>query len=375
MAEKSTPLAAPCKHGKRIYLGHSNELAHSQGHLVRGEHAAVKVLSSYPCAGSIVIVSFNTRELLRECLESLLAECARLPEGTTAEVIVVDNASADGSAEMVTGEFSNAPTPVRLIQSNVNLGFGAANNLAMGEAQGKYLVLLNSDAFFHPGALSLAIAHMDANPHAGIGGGRLVGRDGEPQPSARVFHSVFRDALVLSGLASRGFGAEGLAWAETDQQAEVDWVTGAFMILRRESLAKTGLFDPAFFLYCEEVDLCRRVKSAGFRVLYWPDVVVTHLGGESSRTLSEQVFSESESQVVLWRMRSMLLYYRKHHGAQAGLARWLEEGLYTLRRLRNSFSSSETRRTRGREAAMLVRLMRQAWQETDGGRVSPPRPW
>jgi hypothetical protein len=102
---------------------------------------------------------------------------------------------------------------------------------------------------------------------------------------------------------------------------------------------------------------------------------VTHLGGESSRTLSEHIFSESEAQVVLWRMRSMLLYYRKHHGSQAWLARWLEESLYTLRRLRNRFSRSQARRARGREAAMLARLMRQAWHETNGGRISPPRPW
>ena len=95
-------------------------------------------------------------------------------------------------------------------------------------------------------------------------------------------------------------------------------MTGAFMILRREALKKAGLFDPAFFLYYEEVDLCRRMKAAGFRVLYWPDVAVTHLHGESSRQVSEQVFSENETQVVLWRMRSMLLYYRKHHGQRHG---------------------------------------------------------
>ena len=329
----------------------------------------------YPCAASIVIVSFNTRELLRECLQSLLAECARLPKGQTAEVIVVDNASADGSAGMVAKDFSDAPTPVRLIQSNVNLGFGAANNLAIEAAQGKYIVLLNSDAFFHPGALALAIEHMDANPDAGIGGGRLVGRDGITQPSARVFHSVIRDALVLSGLAARGLGAEGLAWAQHEEPADVDWITGAFMILRREALAKTGLFDPAFFLYYEEVDLCRRVKDAGFRVLYWPDAVVTHLVGESSRTVSQQNISESEAQVVLWRMRSTLLYYRKHHGRQVWLARWLEELIYLLRRLRNFASRDAARRQRGQQARVLLDLMHQAWMETRGGRVSPPQPW
>jgi GT2 family glycosyltransferase len=123
------------------------------------------------------------------------------------------------------------------------------------------------------------------------------------------------------------------------------------------------------------VDLCRRIKAAGFRVLYWPDVIVTHLGGESSRQLHDHVFSESEAQVVLWRMRSTLLYYRKHHGGQALLVRWLEESLYALRHMRNRFSPIPARRERAREAAQMLRLMRHAWQETRGGRISPPRPW
>jgi GT2 family glycosyltransferase len=333
----------------------------------------MKPESNYEFAASIIVVSFNTRDLLRECIESLLAECARLPAGTAAEILAVDNASSDGSAEMVEREFPHAAVPVRLIRSSVNLGFGAANNLAIEAAHGRYPVLLNSDAFFHPGALVRAIEHMNAHPDVGVGGARLVGRDGGNQPSARFFHSVWRDALVLSGLSDRIEQSRTLAGAES--AAEVDWVTGAFMILRREALAKTGLFDPAFFLYCEEVDLCRRIKAAGFKVFYWPDVVVTHLGGESSRTVRSLVFSEPEAQVVLWRMRSTLLYYRKHHGAQVWLARWLEESLYTLRRLRNRFSYSPARRERAREAALLLRLLRQAWRETRGGRVSPPRPW
>jgi GT2 family glycosyltransferase len=109
--------------------------------------------TSYPYAVSIIVVSYNTRDLLRDCLKSLLAECARLPQGHAAEVLVVDNASSDGSPEMVAREFSNSRIPVRLIRSDVNLGFGAANNLALNKAQGQYPVLLNSDAFFHPGSL------------------------------------------------------------------------------------------------------------------------------------------------------------------------------------------------------------------------------
>lgn len=327
-----------------------------------------------------MVISFNTRDLLRECLESAQAECAALPEGTAAEVLVVDNGSRDGSAEMVEAEFAAARTPVRLFRSAINLGFAAANNLAMEQARGRYIVLLNSDAFFHPGALRLAIEHMEADPSAGIGGARLVGRDGAWQPSARMFHSIGRDALVMTGLAaryprSRVFGAPDRTWASPDEPASVDWVPGAFAILRREALEKTGLFDPAFFLYYEEVDLCRRVKDAGVRILYWPDVVVTHIGGESGRQLRSLMFSKTGAQVVLWRMRATLLYYRKHHGWQAGLARGLEEGLYLLRRLRNRFSGDPARRERGQEAKLLQGLMRQAWKETQGGRVSPPRPW
>jgi hypothetical protein len=349
---------------------------------------------SYDYAVSVIVVSFNTRDLLRECLTSLRDECARLPEagvhadrsssvgpeGSAAEILVVDNASRDGSADMTAAEFFGSGVPVRLIRSEANLGFGVANNRAIEAAQGRYLVLLNSDAFFHPGALARALAHMEADPSAGIGGARLVGRDGAWQPSAHSYHSILRNAFILTGLASRFprsriFAAGQRTWADPLEPAEVDWVTGAFMILRREALKKTGLFDPAFFLYYEEADLCRRVKAAGFRVLYWPDIAVTHLHGESSRKVSEHIFSENETQVVLWRMRSTFLYYRKHHGAKAWLARRLEESLYTLRFLRNRFSPTPARRARAREAMLLLSLLRRAWKETQGGRISPPTPW
>ena len=345
----------------------------------------MKLLASYPYDLSLIVISFNTRDLLRECLASLLTECARL-DGMTGEILVVDNASRDGSAEMVATEFGSNNRPdgvnfvVTLIASDVNLGFGAANNVALERAQGRYLVLLNSDAFFHPGALGLALQHMEANPLTGLGGARLVSRDGGWQPSARGFHSILSDATVLSGLSyrfprSRIFGAPDRTWADPAQPADVDWVPGAFSILRREALVKAGTFDPAFFLYYEEVDLCRRIKSAGYRVSYWPDVVVTHIGGESSRQLRSLTFSKTASQVVKWRMRSTLLYYRKHHGWQARLAYWLELGLYQIRRMRNRNSVEPVRQERAEESTLMANLMRQAWQETNGGRTSPPRPW
>lgn len=340
----------------------------------------MKVLQSYPYTISGIVVSFNTRELLRECLASFLEECARLPPGSAAEILVVDNNSKDGSQEMVEREFSSAAYPVRLIRSTVNLGFGGANNLAIEQAEGRFLVLLNSDAFFHSGSLRRALEHIESSPLTGIGGAKLVSRDGQSQPSARTFHSILNDGFTVTGLSTRFpksklFGALDRSWANPDIPAEVDWVPGAFMMIRREALARAGVFDLRFFLYYEETDLCKRVKAAGYRICYWPDVVVTHIGGESTKQLSSLPSLSLDSRMELWRMRSMLLYYRKHHGAQAWLVHRLEQILYVLRWLRNCRSNIPTRSRRAAEAIPLARLMRRAWRDTEGGRVSPPSPW
>jgi len=321
---------------------------------------------------SIIIVSFNTRDLLRECLTAVQKESSALH----CEIFVADNASSDGSAEMVEREF---PT-VHLLRSEINLGFGRANNLALARARGRYFVLLNSDAFLAPGALARSIRHMDANPNCALGGGLLVGRDGARQPSARSFHSVTGDAIVLTGLAakfphSRIFGSFDRTWADARLSSPVDWVPGAFSILRPTALRQTGFFDPAFFLYYEEVDLCLRLKHAGYTIWYWPDVVITHIGGESSRQLKTLDFSSTASQVVLWRMRSTLLYYRKHHGTRALFAFWMERSLYSIAMLRNSFTSNPERLQRKQHFRAQRALLLQAWKDTDGGRISPPRPW
>ena len=321
---------------------------------------------------SIVVVSFNTRELLRECLNCLVVEAASL----RSEILVVDNASSDGSAAMVREKFPH----VHLIESTENLGFGEANNRAFNIASGRYFVLLNSDAFLSPGALLSAVRHMDETPGCGLGGGRLVGRDGSWQPSARAFHSVLGDAIVLTGLAarfpkSRLFGRFDRTWADEQAPCRVDWVPGAFCIVRPEALHAVGTFDPDFFLYYEEVDLCRRLKRAGYSIWYWPDIVVTHIGGESSRQLKSMAFSSQAAQVVLWRMRSTLLYYRKHHPGKVLLAKWMEKVLYGASVIRNGFSRKPWRRARKLHYGKLLRLMDQAWTETRGGRVSPPRPW
>jgi GT2 family glycosyltransferase len=329
----------------------------------------------YSYEASVIIVSFNTKDILRECLESVERES----DGLWVEILVVDNHSSDGSPEMVENEFPR----VRVLRSTVNLGFGAANNLAMESAGGRYVILLNSDAFLCPGSLRTAVTNMNLHSEVALAGARLVGRDFSWQPSARMFPSVFNDALVLTGLTakfpkSRFFGHFDRTWADQSEPAQVDWVPGAFSIVRTKVLKEVGLFDPRFFLYCEEVDLCRRIKGAVYEIWYWPDILVIHIGGESSRQIKDLELSSSGSkQLVLWRMRSTLLYYRKHHGAKVWLVKWLELAFYRTSYLRNRFSSDPQRRCGGRvsRSQNLATSMLLAWEETEGGRVSPPSPW
>jgi GT2 family glycosyltransferase len=321
---------------------------------------------------SVVIVSFNTCDLLARCLRMLMAELS----GISAEVFVVDNASSDGSADMVEADFP----AVRLIRSQVNRGFAAANNLALRQATGRYAILLNSDAFPEPNALWLAIRHMDADPAVAVGGARLIGQDRSWQPSGRLFPSLLNDFLTLSGLSARFpysvfFGRADRTWADIKRSAEVDWVPGAFSIIRRSALESVGLFDEAFFFYYEEVDLCVRLKQAGYKIWYYADVVVTHLGGASSKKVTSQQFSESGAQLAAWRMRSAFLYYRKHHGTLARAARELERLWYFARVLKNRLRHSVPAGDKAVESARAIRLLNQAWLETSGGVVSPERPW
>ncbi|HXB62009.1 MAG TPA: glycosyltransferase family 2 protein [Acidobacteriaceae bacterium] len=322
---------------------------------------------------SILIVSLNTRDVLRRCLKELAEEIARTPQ-YSAEIFVVDNNSRDGSPAMVREEFAG----IKLIETGVNLGFAGANNVAMRVAGGRYILLLNSDAFLQSGSLRLAVEHMDANPNAGLGGARLIGEDGAWQPSARMFPTPLHEMITYAGLAakfpeSKFFGRGDRTWADPLQPAAVDWVPGAFMIIRKTVLDQVGLFDENFFLYYEEVDLCRRIRAAGHQIWYWPDIVVVHIGGESSRQMGHM--SVIGSQLTLWRMRAMLLYFRKHHGSGAGVMRALEGSYYRLRAWHNRHSHHPEAAQRAAYSTTLADSLHQAWQETKGGRISPPQPW
>ena len=317
---------------------------------------------------SVIIVTYNSAPQLRPCLDSLLAQTCQ-----DFDIIVVDNASRDGTAEIVRNEYPR----VQLLANDSNLGFGNANNLALTAAQGRYLVLLNPDAVLLPDTLAKAMQHMEENTKVGMGGGLLQGTQGEWQPSARQFPSLLNDGLTLSGLAnrypkSRFFGRFDRSWADPLLATAVDWVPGAFAIIRRNLVEQISLFDPRFSLYYEEVDLCRRIHQAGYQVFYWPDLVITHIGGASSETVDDLVFSSAGKQLTLWRMRSQILYYRKWHGyLYSVLVKALEQSWHQLRALRNAKRAPD----KAAESRHIVQLWEQAWADTQGGLASPPQPW
>jgi GT2 family glycosyltransferase len=321
---------------------------------------------------SVIIVSFNTCNILRRCLQTLLKKASAVQF----ETIVVDNASQDDSADMVEREFPQ----VTLIRSPINLGFAAANNLAFQQATGEFIVLLNSDAFLTEEALSLSLQLMRDNPNIGIGGARLIGRDNSWQPSARMFPNLLNHFLTLSGLAykypkSKFFGRFDRTWANPNLAAEVDWVPGAYSIIRHDVLKQVNYFDEKFFLYYEEVDLCRRIQQAGYAVWYFPDVVVVHIGGESSKTLRLNM-SDSGSQISLWQMRSALIFYYKHYGtAYAWLWLQLEKQWHRIRYWKNIGSRNPDKQEKAHYSNEWIKLLNQAWYDTRGGKSSPSRPW
>ncbi|OYT75574.1 MAG: glycosyl transferase, partial [Armatimonadetes bacterium JP3_11] len=224
---------------------------------------------------SIIIVSYNTRELLRECLESL--------RGAAAEIIVIDNASPDGSASMVAECFPK----VRLIANSENRGFGAACNQGLQIAQGRYALILNADIRAEAGAIQRLVAFMDAHPDAAACGGQLRYPDGRIQPSCArelTLWWVFCEQSMLAKLfpRTRLFGGYWRTYWDFSSTIETEQVMGACMMLRRPF----PLFDESYFLYCEDTDLCYRIRQAGGKIYYVHDAVfVHHLGasGEPQR--------------------------------------------------------------------------------------------
>ncbi len=228
---------------------------------------------------SVLVVSYNTREMTLDCLASVAAETPDL----AIETIVVDNASADGSAEAVAA----AHPEVRLIRLSENIGFGRANNLAAKAARGRYLLLLNPDTVVLDRAIERLHAFAEARPQARIWGGRTVFADGRLNPASawgrQTLWSLFLFATGLSmiGRGTRLLDPEGIGGWARDTEREVDIVTGCFFLIERDFWERLGGFDPDFFMYGEEADLCARARAAGARPATTPEAVIVHHGGAS----------------------------------------------------------------------------------------------
>ena len=257
---------------------------------------------------SVIIVSWNVKDLLYQCLVSLMRQT-----GVTAEIFVVDNASTDGTPAMVGQSFPRA----RLIVNDKNVGFAKANNQALNLAAGRYLLLLNPDTELRPDSLKQVVDFMEKHPRAAIAGCRLLNTDGTLQPSVRRFPTLVSQAWIL--LKAHHLLPTAKYWASNfnyHQAQEVDQVMGAFFMIRREAFAELGMLDENFFIWFEEVDYCRRAKNCGWQVWYAPVTEVTHHGGQSFN----QLMSFTKQRMF---NRSMLYYFKKHHRRSSWLILWL----------------------------------------------------
>ncbi|KIC19922.1 glycosyltransferase family 2 protein [Leisingera sp. ANG-Vp] len=253
---------------------------------------------------SIVIVNWNTRDLLRDCLQSVEAGRASLK----LEILVVDNASSDASAEMVRSEFPG----VHLIENRKNLGFAAGNNVALRRAKGRIVMLLNTDTLVHGGVLAEAVAWMDAHPDTGVIGPRVLNSDGSVQPSCSAFPSLKHLTMQALGLTriARWDSYRMTGW-DRSSELNVDVISGAAMFVRRKAIEEVGLLDETFFFYGEETDWCHRFASAGWRLVFVPIPEVTHFGGGAVGKLNHR------RDVMMTEGTTRL--HRKHGGLAAGM--------------------------------------------------------
>lgn len=255
---------------------------------------------------SVVFVSYNTAEMTIDALNSLFASKVNFEF----EVIIIDNASSDNSVALIKKHFPS----LTLIENKENVGFGRANNQALDVMKGDYLLLLNTDAFVEIDTLQKTVDYMIRRPDCGLLGVRLLGRDGVLQPSCRYFptqFNLFADRMGLNRLLPN---IKLVDDPETDHNItqECDWVPGCYYLLRKETIDEVGLFDPLYFLYSEEVDHCFSIKKAGWKVVYFADTDVIHIGGESAKSVS--TISNVSRQVPQLQIESELLYFRKNHG-------------------------------------------------------------
>jgi GT2 family glycosyltransferase len=262
-------------------------------------------MSTFPLV-SVVIVSWNARRYLAECLSSL-------KDGVYAgplDIVVVDNASTDGSAEMVRARFPE----VALVCNPDNLGFAKANNIGIRRCRGEYVALVNSDVHVHPNCITTLVAHCETERTVGLTGPFIIGGDGKQQVSCRGAPSVwnmFCRALALDVLfgGARWFSGYLAGHRQQLEPEAVDILSGCFWLARRRALDEVGLLDEAFFIYGEDMDWCKRFRDSGWGVVFVPTARAVHYGGASSANSPIRFFVEKQ--------KADFQYWRKHHSLLA----------------------------------------------------------
>jgi hypothetical protein len=252
---------------------------------------------------SIIIVSWNTRDLLAQCLDSIYAH----PPHCEFEVWVVDNASSDGSAAMVREQFPQ----VRLIENKENLGFAAASNQSIQESTGRHVLLLNPDTLVPANTIERLAVFLDACPRAGAVGPRVLNPNGTLQFSCHPMLTLVREfwrLMHLDIISPRSIYYEE-KWDMTIAHP-VEVLQGSCLLIRRQALQEVGLLDPSFFMYTEEVELCYRILRGGWSIYWLPSVTITHYGGQSTSQASDRMFIELH--------RSKVLFFRKTRGVWGG---------------------------------------------------------
>jgi GT2 family glycosyltransferase len=258
---------------------------------------------------SVIVVSWNARDHLRDCLVSVRESGSPLVR----EIIVVDNASTDGSPEMVAAEFPD----VTLIRSARNLGFAKGNNVGLAAASGSWLALVNSDVIVHPNCLRRLLEFLREHDDVGLVGPKVLGRDGQLQRTCRKLPTLWNTAcraFALDNLFSRWplfSGREMRHWSQ-DSEADVEVLSGCFWMARGAAVERVGQLDERFFFYAEDVDWCKRFWDAGWKVVFVPKATATHFGGGSSARAPLRYSVEM--------LRANRAYWRKHHGLAGQVA-------------------------------------------------------
>ena len=252
---------------------------------------------------SVIIISWNARDHLRNCLNSIRKSGGHLVR----EVIVVDNASIDGSPGMVAEDFPE----VSLFRCNENLGFARGNNIGIQRASGRWLALINSDVVVHPGCFEQLVAVLEKDRQVGLVGPKALGGDGRLQRTCRqlpTLWNTFCRSLALDDAFpqfARLSGGEMRHW-EHDSRAEVEVLSGCFCMARQQAVEEVGGLDERFFFYAEDVDWCKRFWEAGWKVVFVPEASITHFGGGSSAAAPLRYSIEM--------LRANVAYWRKHRG-------------------------------------------------------------